>query len=228
MEKRTNSLGSMFHDIILGGQDGVVNVLGVVLAIAAATNETRVVIIAGLAANFAESLSMAAVAYTSTKAYKQYYSSELERERKEIETVPDEERREVRVIFLRKGFKGKLLDQIVKKITSSKKLWLETMMTEELKLSSQELRQPLRSAFIVGISSVTGSIIPLLPFFFVSIKMGIILSLIFSTIALFTTGAIKAKLTIGDWLQNGLEMAGIGILTALLGYGIGAFLGRVF
>lgn len=228
MEKRNNSLGSQFRDIILGGQDGVVNVLGVVLAIAAATNETRVIIIAGIAANLAESLSMAAVAYTSTKAYNQYYYSEREREKKEIREIPEEERREIYKIYQRKGFRGKLLDQIVAKITSSKKLWLETMMTEELNLSSRQIGGPIHSALVVGVSSVIGSTIPLFPFFFVSVKSGVIISLIASTIALFLTGALKAKFTMGSWLKNGFEMATIGIVTALVGYGVGAVLGTVF
>lgn len=54
------------RDIILGGQDGLVNVLGVTLGIAAASGDTRFVLAAGLAATFAESFSMAAVAYTSS------------------------------------------------------------------------------------------------------------------------------------------------------------------
>lgn len=228
MEKRGVSLGSQFRDIILGGQDGVVNVLGVVLAIAAATNEARVVIIAGLAANLAESLSMAAVAYTSTKAYNQYYFSELEREKKEIRNLPEEERREIQDIYHRKGFRGRSLSEIVKKITSSRKLWLQTMMTEELNLSARQLGGPVQSAVVVGVSAVVGSTIPLLPFFFVSVENGIMLSLAASTAALFATGAVKAKLTIGSWLKNGLEMAVIGIITALLGYGIGVVLGKVF
>jgi VIT1/CCC1 family predicted Fe2+/Mn2+ transporter len=54
------------RDIILGGQDGLVNVLGVTLGVAAASGDTRIVLAAGLAATFAESFSMAAVAYTSS------------------------------------------------------------------------------------------------------------------------------------------------------------------
>ena len=56
------------RDIILGGQDGLVNVLGVTLGVAAASGDTRIVLAAGLAATFAESFSMAAVAYTSSIA----------------------------------------------------------------------------------------------------------------------------------------------------------------
>jgi len=226
--KLRNSLGSKFKDIILGGQDGVVNVLGVVLAIAAATNESRVIIIAGIAANLAESLSMGAVAYTSTKAYSRFYYSELAREEKEMKEVPHQEKKEVREIYYKKGFRGELLNKIVRKITSSKKIWLETMMTDELKLSSEQLQNPLHSALLVGFSALVGSTIPLVPFFFFSVKTGIILSLIFSTIALFTTGAVNAKLTIGSWMKNGVEMAAIGMVTAIIGYGIGMLLGKAF
>src|SRR3990167_1049070 len=90
-----NHAGSRLRDIILGGQDGVVNVLGIVLGVAVATNETRVVLIAGLASTFAESISMAAVAYTSTKAALGYYYSELAQEEKEIEEKTKEEKREI-------------------------------------------------------------------------------------------------------------------------------------
>ena len=64
--------GADLRDVILGGQDGLVNVLGVILAVATATHDARIVIIAGLAAAFAESISMAAVGYTSFKAAKEY------------------------------------------------------------------------------------------------------------------------------------------------------------
>ena len=67
---------SALSDIILGGQDGLVNVLGVILGVAAATNDPHIVLVAGLAATFAESVSMGAVAYTSTMADADFYESE--------------------------------------------------------------------------------------------------------------------------------------------------------
>lgn len=54
--------------MILGGQDGLVNVLGVLLGVAAASESTKIIIAVGLAATFAESIAMAAVAYTSKMA----------------------------------------------------------------------------------------------------------------------------------------------------------------
>src|SRR4029453_12501318 len=71
---------SRLSEIILGGQDGLVNVLGVILGVAAATSEVRLILAAGLAAAFAESVSMAAVAFTSSRAQRALYESELQRE----------------------------------------------------------------------------------------------------------------------------------------------------
>ena len=88
---------SGLSDIILGGQDGLVNVLGVILGVAAATSDPHLVLVAGLAATFAESVSMGAVAYTSTIADADYYDSEKEREIRHIEKVPSLERDEAGV-----------------------------------------------------------------------------------------------------------------------------------
>jgi VIT1/CCC1 family predicted Fe2+/Mn2+ transporter len=87
---------SALSDVILGGQDGLVNVLGVILGVAAATADAHIVIVAGLAATFAESISMGAVAYTSTMAEADIYASERAREYRHIRRMPELERQEVR------------------------------------------------------------------------------------------------------------------------------------
>lgn len=227
MQKEHIHQGSNLKDIILGGQDGLVNVLGVILGVAAATFQTKIILVAGLAAAFAESISMAAVAYTSTKAALSHYFSQLKKEEKEIEETPRLERKEIYDIYYKKGFRGKILNDIVKKITSNKKVWLETMMAEELGMLPEEYSKPGKSAFIVGFSAIIGSLIPLFPFFFLSVKTSIILALILSALALFITGTIKAKLTVGNEFRSGLEMLIIGLLAALAGYLIGTLFGNL-
>ena len=225
-EKKTNT-GTRLYDVILGGQDGIVNVLGIVLGVATATNDTKIVLISGLAATFAESISMGAVAYTSSKAARDYYYSERAREEKEIKTMPAVERQEVRNIYATKGFSGTLLNSIVRKITSNKQLWLDTMMTEELNLTLENHKSPLKDGFIVFFASIIGSIIPLVPFFFLPVKESMYAALIICVTILFITGSVKAKLTIGQWWKSGIEMSLIGIAAALAGYGIGVLLGAV-
>lgn len=216
------------RDVILGGQDGLVNVLGIILAVAFATYNKRIILLTGFAATFAESISMAAVAYTSSKAAKDYHKSQEEIEKKEIREIPKEEEKEIYDIYYEKGFRGDLLKRIVKKIISNKKLWLETMLREELKLSSDKFEKPLMGAFVVGFSAIIGSLIPLIPFIFVGVKTAIIFSLIISIITLFVTGAIKAKLSIGNWLREGVEMAVIGIGAAIIGFLIAWLFNRFY
>src|SRR3989344_8128055 len=225
VERHQGLSRSNIRDFILGFQDGIVNTLGLVLGVASAVQSTKIVLISGLVTTFAESISMAAVAYTSTKAAHEFYESELEREKKEIKEIPHMEVQEIRDIYYKKGFRGKQLESIVRKITSNKKLWLETMMADELKLFPEDYEKPLKSATIVGLSAVIGSLVPVLPFFIFNVKLGMGYALILSIAALFIVGSAKAKVTIGDWKRSGLEMAIVGTVAALVGYFVGTLLG---
>ena len=210
-------------EIILGGQDGLVNVLSVILGVAAATASSKIIIVAGLAATFAESISMAAVAYTSKLAQADYYQSEYEREKWEIEYIPEGEREEIRALYENFGFRGKILEEIVEKITSDKDVWLKIMMEQELKLEEVDRKQALPSAIIVGVSALIGSFIPLIPFMFLPVKTGMIVALLASSVTLFIVGYYKAKKTIGrSFLRQGIEMMVIGMASALVGYLVGS------
>lgn len=222
-EKHMNTFN--LPQIILGGQDGLVNVLGILLGVAAATGSNQIVIIAGLSATFAESISMAAVAFTTKLAEADFYQSEQEREKYEIEHVPEGEKEEIRALYENYGFKGNVLDEIVEKITSDKKIWLKVMMEQELKLEFVDRKEALSSAIIVGFSAVIGSLIPLAPFFFLGAKSAMYLALFVTAMTLFAIGYFKARMTLGrNFLRMGLEMLVIGMVSALAGYIIGLLL----
>ncbi len=227
MKKRVHHRvdASLLRDLILGGQDGLVNVLGIVLGIAAATQDVRLVIIAGLAATFAESISMAAVAYTSMKAQEDFYRGFMNKQKNLLKKDPLLEERLIYDIYYQKGFRGSLLRRIVDKITSHEKMWLDTLMKE----SNLPLAQysPLKSAFIVGVSAMLGSLIPLLPFFFTSIAKGIVASVVVSALALFFTGSVEGKITLRAWFNEGFRMMMIGLIAAFAGFFIGKWLGVV-
>ena len=213
--------GSRLAAVILGGQDGLVNVLGVILGVAAATQEVRIVLAAGLAATFAESISMGAVAYTSTLASDDLYLSEREREYRHIHLAPDVEIEEIRDIYRNKGFEGETLEKIVEVITSNPDVWVNVMMSEELQLTPPEKTKAIRSALIVGFSALVGSLIPLFPFFFWDVSLGIWLSICIAALTLFAVGAYKARVTVGEPFRSGMQMAVIGTISALAGYVVG-------
>lgn len=222
--ERHGGTASRFRDFILGWQDGLVNVLGVVLGVATATNNFSVVLIAAMAAAFAESVSMAAVAYTSFKAENQFYQAEVEREKREMRELPEKERQEIHDIYHNLGFRGSLLVKIVKHVVSNKKRWLKVMMEEELRLFPSKV-SPANIAVVVGLSALLGSFIPVIPFFLMSIGSAMIASIIISTAVLFLVGAYKNKTTSQNILKGGVELAAIGMLAALVGYAIGALMG---
>ena len=219
-----SNLGSKLRDFILGWQDGLVNVLGIVLGIVAATASTKIVLISGLAATCAESISMAAVAYTSMKASRDFYNAEKQRENMEVDTVPDVEQQEIRDIYYKKGFRGKFLETIVKKIANNKKRWVDIMMQEELRLFPEK-STPVQSAILVGLSAVVGSVIPLIPFALFPVQTAVWYALAISSVVLFFIGFMKSKLTTGNVVKAGIEMLVIGMCAALVGYAIGLVLG---
>jgi len=226
----------LLSDFILGSQDGLVNVLGVILGVAvaaqaqAASAALRIVLAGGLAATFAESISMGAVAYTSTLARRDHYLSEVEREKQEMRELPDLEREEVHKVFEKWGFKGANLEELTDKIVANPTAWLEFMMAHELNLAPVDRTQARRSAVLVGMAAIVGSLIPLAPFVFLPVTGwtmfgGILASLIVSAITLFVIGWYKAKATIGHPGRSGAQMLLIGIASAIAGFAIAYLVG---
>jgi vacuolar iron transporter family protein len=100
---------NLLSNFILGSQDGLVNVLGILLGLTAATSDLRLIFVAAFAALGAESISMGAVAYTSTLARRKQYLKGVEHENTEIEDTPKLEKDEVREIFLKWGTRERCL-----------------------------------------------------------------------------------------------------------------------
>lgn len=208
-------------DVVLGAQDGLVNTLGVVLGVAAASADARVVFAAGMAAGLAESFSMAAVGYTSSVARGDLFRSEREREYRHLETAPAMERDEVRAIYVRKGFEGELLERVVETICANKDVWVAVMMAEEHELVPVDTGTSVRSAGVVGLAALAGSVVPVVPFALLDLRAGVIAALALGAVLLFALGAYKAAVTTGRRMRSGTELAVIGMASAIVGYAIG-------
>jgi vacuolar iron transporter family protein len=212
------------RDVILGGQDGLVNMLGIALGVVAAGGSNRVLVVTGIAAAITESISMGAVAYTSFGSERDFYLAERETEQSEISSDPEEERDEIREIYATKGFSGQLLDDVVSTITSNRETWVGTMMDEELHLQPVEEQSLLHSSVIVTVATLIGHLIPLIPFLAVPGTPAVVSAIVLSGVALFAVGAYSAKTLIGDWRKSGLQMLIIGLGAAALGFVIGRLL----
>ena len=220
---------TLLSDFILGSQDGLVNVLGILLGLTAASATIRVFFVAAFAALAAESISMGAVAYTSTTARRQVYLKERNREKQEMQDVPEVEKEEVRQIFRSWGYEGQDVEDLADRIAKNPKAMLELMMGYELDLAPVDRSEALRSFFIVGASTVMGSFVPLIPYVFVgkNIFEGTVLSVVISGAALFFIGTYEAKTTVGSLWRSGLQMAAIGLTAGLAGFLVGHFIGAL-
>jgi vacuolar iron transporter family protein len=215
--RRTNWL----RDVILGGQDGLVNILGIILGVIAGGGSNTVLLATGFAAAITESISMGAVGYTSTVSERDYYQAERAREAAEIDAAPEAEQQEIRDIYAAKGFSGDLLERVVETITANRDRWLETMMSEELRLQAVETPAIVRSAVVITIATLVGHLLPLVPFLALSRTPALVLAIGLSAVALFGVGVYSAVTLVGDWRRSGLQMVVIGLGAAAIGFGIG-------
>jgi VIT1/CCC1 family predicted Fe2+/Mn2+ transporter len=217
----------LLSNFILGSQDGLVNILGILLGLTAASSGIRLLFVAALAALGAESISMGAVAYTSTLARRKHYLKEVSREEAEMREVPQIERDEVRGIFQKWGYESEELERATDLIASKPKAWLEFMMSYELLLEPVDESEPRRNFLVVLSSTIFGSIIPLVPYFLVGndVLLGALGSVTVSGVALFVIGYYEARTTVGSIWKSGLQMAAIGLAAGLAGFLIGHLVG---
>ncbi|MDE2060289.1 MAG: VIT1/CCC1 transporter family protein [candidate division NC10 bacterium] len=220
--------GRAIREVVFGVHDGLITTIGFLSGVNAASASWRVIVIAGLAGAFAQTLSMGFGAYLSTKSEREFYQREIARERLEIETAPENERDEMRQIYRSKGFPDNEVEIVVARVTANRELWLKVMMMEELGLIEERFDNPLKIGLLIGASSFVGAFLPILPYFFLELRWAFTASVGLAASALFATGAGKTLLTRKAWWSSGLEMMGIGLLVAVAGYGIGHVLGALW
>ena len=218
---------SSIRDFVFGFGDGINTSLGLVAGVGGAEVSSNIIILAAIVAMFTGAKAMAVQNYLAVKSQRQILDSEIEREKWEMNNVPEAERKEIEDVYKAKGFTGQDLEKIVDKITSDKKVWLDTMLTEELKLNLEIVGSPLKSAFRMFGSFLVGGILPIVPYFFAHGCVPLLVAIAISLSASFVIGAIKSKLANLSIVRGGLEMAGLGTGIALLGYGIGSELANV-
>jgi VIT1/CCC1 family predicted Fe2+/Mn2+ transporter len=214
-------------DAIYGVNDGLGAVFGIVSGMAGYTGGSEVVLAAGLAGMMASALSMGAGAYLASKSQREVYESEVERERLEIEEDPHEELLELELFYQLKGLSADEARNMAERLQKEPKQFLRTLVHEELGLNEAAFPNPWRSTLSASLSTAVGGFIPIIPFFFTVGMPAVVASLIISTVAHFAVGASKALITTRSWWASGAEMTLVGLLEAVVTYGLGrAFAGH--
>ena len=226
-EKRHRSVGgNAIRAAVLGGNDGLVSNFSLVMGIAGATVAQTGVLLAGMAGLLAGALSMALGEWISVKSSQELYENQMQLEMDELETNPEGERKELKLIYMAKGIPEDQAIKIVDDLMKDKNLAHQVLVKEELGINAEELKgsaieAALSSFFLFAI----GAIIPVLPFMFLSGYQAIVLSTLLSAIGLFLIGAAITLFTGRNVWFSGFRQVIFGLAAAAVTFGIGKLIG---
>ncbi|WP_420545625.1 VIT1/CCC1 transporter family protein [Nitrosopumilus sp.] len=215
-----------FEDFIYGSIDGAVTTFAIVAGVIGAGLSPGIILILGFANLFADGFAMAAANYQATKTKREFIEMRQKQEEWEIDHLREQEKDEIRSIYRKKGFGGELLEDIVRVITSRRKVWVDTMMREELGLIKDD-KNPIDSSVSTFVGFNVIGLIPLFPFvvfliFGSEITSNVFLySIISVVVAFFLVGMIKGRIVKKSMIQSGINTVIIGSIAASVAYVIG-------
>ena len=209
------------REVVFGAQDGILSTLALVTSVAVAVDQTSIILVAGLAGALAGMISMATGAYLGSRAEQDVKRSEIAQEAAELEANPAEELAELTVIFQREGRSYEEARHLADEIAQDKDLWLRTLVEKELGISPDETSNPVKDALAMGTSFVVAAFIPIVPHMVLDGWTAIGVSVAASLLGLFVLGMGKGRLVQRSPVLQGLEILGIGAVSAMIGYGLG-------
>jgi VIT1/CCC1 family predicted Fe2+/Mn2+ transporter len=224
------------EDFVYGATDGAVTTFAVVAGVIGASLSPSIVLILGFANLFADGLSMSIGNYLGAKTHREYIQNQRRREEWEIDNLAEQEEQEIRDIYKEKGFREELLDEIVRVITSTRKVWIDTMMKEELGLIEDKNRSARDTAITTFMAFNLIGMIPLFPFILLyisgfsnvwSTSDAFLFSIIFTAIAFFLIGIIRGMVVHRSLIRTGLNTLSIGGTAAFVAYLVGYLMSEI-
>jgi VIT1/CCC1 family predicted Fe2+/Mn2+ transporter len=208
-------------DIVIGMSDGLTVPFALAAGLSGAVSSTGIIIIAGIAEIAAGSIAMGLGGYLAGKTEIDHYNSELKREYREVEQVPEKEKEEVREFFENLGLSQDIQKQAVEEIARDKQKWVDFMMKYELGLDKPDPKRATKSAMNIGLSYVVGGLVPLSPYFFINTPVDALrISVLVTLICLFIFGYFKSRMTgIHPW-AGALRVMLIGAVAAGAAFGV--------
>jgi VIT1/CCC1 family predicted Fe2+/Mn2+ transporter len=222
--------GGTLRASVFGVSDGLVSNASLVMGFSGAQVQGDVVLLAGVAGLLAGAFSMAAGEYVSMRAQRELFERQIELEREELAVNPEEEKREIALIYRAKGLSAEQAEVTAAQLMADPDVALETLVREELGLDPSSLGSPWGAAIGSFLAFAGGAVVPVLPFLFAPAAEGVsagyvIVSAALSGLALFGVGASLSLFTGRSALKSGLRQLGLGVAAAALTYGIGSAIG---
>jgi len=144
---------------VLGANDGIVSTASLIVGVAAASASHASILVTGVAALVAGAMSMAAGEYVSVHSQVDTEQADLAREKAELDKDPGAERRELAAIYVGRGLKAGLAQQVAQQLMAHDAL--SAHARDELGIADLSTAQPVQAALSSAASFAVGALFPL-------------------------------------------------------------------
>lgn len=215
---------------VFGISDGLVSNTALVMGFAGASPDNRTILFAGVAGLLAGAFSMAAGEYVSVASQRDLFRREIDLEATELRTKPEEEQRELELIYRAKGLSRESARETAAAIMSNERTALDTLAREELGLNPDELGSPVKVALSSFTAFAIGAVVVVLPYLFflgagASATIPLVLAISLALVAMVVVGGIVGRLSgRGIWFSAMRQLlwgAGAAAVTFAVGSLIG-------
>ena len=215
--------GGWLRPATFGVVDGLVSNFALVAGMVGGGAGGHTIVLTGLAGLIAGACSMATGEFISVSSQSELAQAEIAKERRELAARPEEELRELALIYEAKGVHPQLAANVARELSADPDVALRVHVQEELGVDPDDLPSPWTAAASSFLAFAVGALIPLLPFLFGTSTLAP--ALVASSAALLVTGGLIARLTARPaWFGGGRQLL-LGGLSAAVTYGVGLLVG---
>jgi vacuolar iron transporter family protein len=177
---------------VLGANDGIISIAGLVIGVAAATADTTEIAVAGLAGLAAGAVSMALGEYVSVSSQRDTERALVAKERRELQEMPDAEHHELVGLLQQRGLSEATAGQVADELTAHDAL--AAHLEIEIGLDQDELTDPWAAATSSALAFVAGALLPLAAILVPPAPVRVLVAVVAVLVALTITGVVSARL----------------------------------
>jgi VIT1/CCC1 family predicted Fe2+/Mn2+ transporter len=208
---------------VLGANDGIVSVAGIVLGVAGATTSRGAILTAGVAGLVAGAVSMALGEYVSVSSQRDTEQAQLRLEKRELAEDPERELAELARIYRDKGLSARLADEVARELTAHDAL--AAHLEAELNISPDDFAKPVQAAAASALSFTLGAVLPMLAILLPPPGWRVWVTFLVVLVALALAGAISARIGGSQPGRSVLRVVLGGAVGLAFTYGIGHLVG---
>lgn len=207
---------------VLGANDGIISISSLAIGVATASTARDPILLATVAGLVAGALSMAAGEYVSVSSQTDIEKADIEREKRELEEMPEQELNILAQIYEKRGLTSETAMQVAKEL--SEKDALNTHIRDELGINEISQANPVQAAFASGAAFTAGGLLPLLVTLFAPVSYMEYFLYGFTILSLIILGAVSAKTGGSGMLKAVIRI----VIWGTIAMGLSALVGYMF